>query len=706
MAMEPSVGDAGLGPASSFAGMSGLIEPGSLLEATPECLVLTAADGRIVFANRRVQDLTGFDRSQLVDRHVDFLLAGGLSNITATTFEAPCHRAAGEDFPVEVHLGHIDGPERLLVVTLRDMTELKEGREARFEAEAKYRALVDEIPAVVYLDPVDENADSIYVSPQVTALIGVSPHEWLTDNYCWRHHVHPDDIERVWDEYVDAYEHHTTLNHEYRMVHEDGTVKWVLEQATTIRDEKGVPWLIQGVIFDITERKRAEDQVAFLAYHDSLTGLPNRVLFEEMLGGSIARARRHDLGVGVIYLDLDNFKLVNDSLGHQAGDMLLSQLGERLRECTRETDLVARQGGDEFLLLLSDLERGSGTLPGTDAAMLVAESVATRVHEALREPFDLDGIEFFASASLGISLFPTDANDATGLLRNADAAMYQSKRNAPGGYVLFSSDDDDPMERLSLSTRLRRAVEDKNWVLHYQPILDLGDGTVKGVEALVRWQDPNGGIVPPGEFIPLAEEMGLIEAIGDWVLEELTSQHRLWRTQHDLDLEISFNLSPRQLWSPNLAEHVLERLRAGEVDPTRIVVEITESTAMADPDRTQRILAELHAWGLTLAIDDFGTGYSSLARLKHMPVQILKIDRSFVRDVDRDRDLAGMVRAMIQLAQSLGMTPLAEGIETRGEYEFLRANGCRLAQGFLFSRPVPAAEIPALARGQLAPHFD
>ena len=563
------------------------------------------------------------------------------------------------------------------------------------DAERRYRALVEQIPAVVYLDPVREDSDSLYVSPQVVELLGVSQEEWIVDPYCWRSHVHPEDIERVWQEYTAAYNNHLPLNHEYRMVHEDGTIKWVMEQAYPIDDSEGNPWLVQGMIFDITERKKAEEQVAFLAYNDKLTGLPNRALFEEMLEISLARARRHDLGVGVLFLDLDNFKLVNDSLGHAAGDVLLVQLAERLRGCTRETDLVARQGGDEFLLLLSDLERGSGTLPGTDAATLVAESVAERVHEALREPFDLGGTQFYASGSVGISLFPQDAHDLDSLLKNADTAMYQSKRSAPGGYVLFRTSDEDPIEKLSLATRLRRAVEERHWVLHYQPILDLGDGRMTGVEALIRWQDPTGGITPPGEFIPLAEEMGLIEAIGDWVMDELAKQDLAWRAM-GLDLDVSFNLSPRQLFSPNVSERMISRLQEHGVDPTHVTVEITESTAMTDPDRTQRILQELHAWGLKLAIDDFGTGYSSLARLKHMPVDILKIDQSFIRDVDRERDLAGMVRAMIQLAQSLGMLPLAEGIETPGELEFLRGNGCRLAQGFLFSRPVPAREIPGI----------
>ncbi len=679
--------------------LSRLIEAGSLLEATPECLVVAHADGRIVFANHHVEALTGFSRDELVDRPVDGLIeTDPREQAAGTSVETVCHDRDGRAIPVEVHVGAIEGVERYLVVTLRDMTELQAGREARFEAEAKYRTLVEQIPGVVYLDPVDENQESIYVSPQVTDLLGIAPADWLEDPYCWRRHVHEDDIDRVWQEYEDAYRTHVPLNHEYRMVHEDGSIKWVMEQAFPINDGDGEPWLIQGVIFDITERKRAEEEIAFLAYHDKLTGLPNRALFEEMLESALARARRFDLGVGVLFLDLDNFKLVNDSLGHHAGDQLLIQLAQRLRVCTRETDLVARLSGDEFLLLLADLDRGAGALGGgPDAGLLIAESVASRVREALEQPFDLGGSEFFVSASIGISLYPQDASDAEMLLRNADAAMYRSKEFERGGYVVYASNDDDPAHRLSFSTRLRQAVADRNWVLHYQPIIDLGDGTVHSVEALVRWLQPNGGLVAPGEFIPLAEEMGLIQAIGDWVFEELARQHAEWRSQ-GVRVAISYNLSPRQMWTAHLAEKLLAKLAMYDVEPQDVTIEITESTAMADPDRTQRLLTELHAWGFTLAIDDFGTGYSSLARLKHMPVDVLKIDQAFVRHVEYDRDLAGMVRAMIQLAQSLGMVPLAEGIETYGEYEFLRANGCRLAQGFHFAYPVPAAEIPALIR--------
>jgi diguanylate cyclase (GGDEF)-like protein/PAS domain S-box-containing protein len=677
-----------------FARVAARLEPGSLLEATPECLVVARRDGQIVYANNRIQTLTGFTRQELVGSTIELLVTADILSLPADArLEAFCRRSGGEEFPVEVNVGAIDAGEPLLVVTLRDLSALQAGRDAQFEAEAKYRALVEHIPAVVYLDPVDENDDSIYVSPQIRDLIGIEPAEWLDDPYSWRRHVHPEDIDRAWQDYQESYNGHTPLNHEYRMTHEDGTIRWVLEQAFPIDDEAGRPWLIQGVIFDITERKNAEEQVAFLAYHDKLTGLPNRVLFEEMLESSIARARRNDTAVGVLYLDLDNFKMVNDSLGHHSGDLLLAQLGDRLRTCTRDTDMVARQGGDEFLLLLSDLDREEAQ--GENDALITAQMVANRVREALAEPFDLHGVPFFASGSIGISLFPHDAQDAETLMKNADAAMYRTKRTEPGGFTVFTTGDMDPSHQFSLTSRLREAVREEHWVLHWQPIIDIETGHVESLEALIRWKDPKGGLVAPLEFIPLAEELGLIEAIGDWVIAELVRQQGEWDEQ-GLELRLGFNLSPRQLWSARLAEKIMAQMRGGNVDPRRIIVEITESTAMADPDRTQKILAELHSWGFTLALDDFGTGYSSLARLKHMPVDVLKIDKAFVHDVHNDISQASMVRAMIQLAQGLDMTPLAEGVETPQEYEFLRANGCRLAQGFLFSRPVPAEGIPEL----------
>lgn len=582
---------------------------------------------------------------------------------------------------------------------LLDITELKEAQHRLTQAEQKYRALVEQIPAIVYIDVVDEHMSTTYVSPQMEDLLGITPQEYIKDPDLWYKHLHPDDKERALAEYLRGRDSGQPFTFEYRLVGRNGRSVWFRDSAVVLRGEEGEPAFVHGVMLDVTDTKEAEEQVAFLAYHDKLTGLPNRVMFEELLELSLARARRHESAVAVLILDLDNFKLVNDSLGHIVGDDLLRQVAERLREATRETDLVARQGGDEFLLLLADLER-DGTVPVPDASdgpTLVAESVATRVHEALRRPFGAGGTEVYLSASIGISLFPMHGDDADALLAAADTAMFKSKAAGPGGYVVYADESVEALTKLSLTTRLRKAVEAQQWVLHYQPVLDLAGERMVGVEALLRWPDPNGGLIPPGDFIPLAEEMGLIEVIGEWVVEEMARQDRAWRDQ-GLELELGFNLSPRQLWQPDIAERIISRLDAEGVDPTHVTVEITEGTAMTDPERTQQILWELHGRGLKLAIDDFGTGYSSLSRLKHLPVDVLKIDRSFVRGVDEDPQAGSMVRAIVQLAEGLGMTPLAEGIETEDEWRFLTDTGCQLGQGFFFCRPVPAEEILARFR--------
>jgi diguanylate cyclase (GGDEF)-like protein len=387
---------------------------------------------------------------------------------------------------------------------------------------------------------------------------------------------------------------------------------------------------------------------------------------------------------------------VNDSLGHGNGDELLKMVADRLREATRETDLVARRGGDQFLLLLADLEREERG--DVDAALIRAESVVQHIHESLASAFTVAGTELYLSASMGISMFPQDGEEPGGLLRNAEAAMYESKKAGPSGYVISARGTIDSSAKLQFVTRLRKAVEFQRWVLHYQPLIDLASREMVGVEALVRWIEPDGTMVPPGDFIPLAEELGLIEAIGDWVVNELVYQAKAW-LELGIDIEIGFNLSPRQFWQPDLAQGILTRIAAGGIDPARIVVEVTESSAMLDPDRAQEILWELHRGGLRIAIDDFGTGYSSLSRLREVPVDVLKIDRSFVSGVDRDPQAASIVAAFIELARGLGMTTLAEGIETQGELDLLISRGCQMGQGFLFSRPVPPEEIIAFALG-------
>ncbi len=563
-------------------------------------------------------------------------------------------------------------------------------------AEQQYRSIVEHIPAITYIDAVNEQASAVYVSPQIERVLGYSQQEWLADPDLWPKTLHPDDRARALAENARHNETGESFALEYRMFAKDGRVVWVFDQASLVRDEHGAPLFSHGVMLDISERKRDEQQVAFLAYHDELTGLPSRSMFEELLSLSIDRARRHDGSVAVVCLDLDDFRLVNDSLGHHHGDDLLKMVADRLRGSTRDTDLVARRGGDQFLLLLADLEREErGDM---DAAMIRAESVVQHIHESLASPFVVAGTELYISASMGISIFPQDGEEHGGLLRNAEAAMYQSKKSGPAGYVVSARGSFDSSAKLQFVTRLRKAVENRRWVLHYQPVIELSTGGMTGVEALIRWIEPDGTLIPPGDFIPLAEELGLIESIGDWVVNEIVYQARAW-LDLGIDLEIGFNLSPRQFWQPDLAEKILSQIRNGGVDPARIVVEVTESSAMIDPDRAQEILWELHRGGLLIAIDDFGTGYSSLSRLRAVPIDVLKIDRSFVSGVDEDPQAASIVTAFIELAVGLGMTTLAEGIETRGELALLLARGCEMGQGYLFSRPVPPEEIIAFALG-------
>jgi diguanylate cyclase (GGDEF)-like protein/PAS domain S-box-containing protein len=571
-------------------------------------------------------------------------------------------------------------------------------RERRVSADAiigdRYRSIVEQIPAVTYIDALDDAASTLYVSPQVETLLGYAPDEWMGDPELWLRVIHPDDRARAVAENQRHNETGESFSLDYRIYRKDGRLVWIRDEARIVRDERGVPTFSLGVMIDVTDTKRGDEKVAFLTYHDELTGLPTRAMFEELLELSIGRAKHHGSSVAVICVDIDDFRLVNDSLGRLAGDEVLNVVADRLREATRETDLVARRSGDTFLLLLADLERDGDNV---EVAVARAESAAQRILDSLAVPFRAGGTELYVAASIGISLFPQDGDEPGSLLRNADAAMLESKKGGHA-YVVSNRGALDSSAKLQFVTRLRKAVESQRWTLHYQPVLDLATGRMRGVEALIRWIEPDGTMVPPGDFIPLAEELGLIETIGDWVVRELVYQAQAWR-ELDIDLSTSFNLSPRQFWQPDLANGILERIGEGGIDPAKVIVEITESSAMADPDRAQTILEELHAGGLRIAIDDFGTGYSSLARLRDMPVDVLKIDRSFVSGVDTDPQNQSIVSAFIELARGLGLTTLAEGIETEGELAFVQERGCVMGQGFLFSKAVPPEEIIAMSFG-------
>jgi diguanylate cyclase (GGDEF)-like protein/PAS domain S-box-containing protein len=468
----------------------------------------------------------------------------------------------------------------------------------------------------------------------------------------------------------------------------EGSERILAWHMAAVHDDEGhvTGAVASGV--DVTERRRAEQQIAYLAYHDSLTGLPNRALLQEHLELALARARRHGHAVALLYLDLDDFKLVNDSLGHSAGDDVLCHVAMRLSDRCRDMDLLARQGGDEFLVLLSDLEQD---------AVTAARQAAAGALSALDEPFLVADAEFGVGASVGISVFPADAADAETLLRHADAAMYEAKARGRNAVAVYSADSEEPLERLSMTSRLRKAVAADDLLLHWQPIVSPADGSLYSVEALVRWNDPARGLLRPRDFIGFAEETGLIDRVGEWVIDAICAQRLAWRAE-GFDPAVMLNVSARQLQRPELAAHLCSRLEGHGLDPARMTVEVTESVAMQDPATTEPILRDLHAAGIRVAIDDFGAGYSSLARLRQLPVQMLKIDQSFLRDVPGSAEAAAVVTAIVDLSTALGMVTVAEGVETEAQRRFLVEHGCPLAQGYLFSRPGPARMLEPFLR--------
>ena len=463
---------------------------------------------------------------------------------------------------------------------------------------------------------------------------------------------------------------------------EERLIRW---HNTVLRGDDGVVTGSLGSGEDVTDRRLAEQRVAFLAYHDPLTGLPNRAQLSESVSAAIDQARRTNRSVGLLCLDLDDFKLVNDSLGHPVGDELLVSIARRLEALKRHGDLLARTGGDEFFLLLADLPA-----EGMDDAVTTARRVAA----ALSEPVEVEGAEFHVSASLGVSVFPRLAAGAEELLRQADTAMYQAKRAGRAGHMVYTPEEQHPLDRLSLTARLRRSIDRGELELHYQAIFDLERGLPVGVEALLRWNDPSRGLVPPAAFIPAAEHSGLIEPIGEWVMDELCRQASEW-AKLGLTPRLSVNAAPRELRRSEYVESLAAALERHGIEPARIVVEVTESAAM-DETAARGPIGRLHELGVGVAIDDFGEGFSSLSRLRQIPVEQIKIDRSFMRDVPRSSSASAVVTAIIRLAQALGREVVAEGVETEEQRAFLTAQGCPMGQGYHLARPLPAAEVTAL----------
>jgi diguanylate cyclase (GGDEF)-like protein/PAS domain S-box-containing protein len=643
----------------------------------------------IVSVNRRCEELFGYEPGAMAGSSTAIVFPN------AFDFEAAGARqyaslASGDYFSEERHYRRKDGSLFWCMVSgcAIDQNRPNEGSiwvyadiTARKEAEEKLRlsaTVLEHIADGVMV--VDADGKIVAVNPAFSQITGYSEQEALgKDRTLTRSGRHDDAFyQSLWTELV------TTgfWRGEIWNLRKSGELYLEWLTVSAVRDNRGQTTHYVGVFSDITQVKESQEKLDHLAHHDPLTALPNRLLFNDRLQHALLRASRDHEQLALLFIDLDRFKNVNDTLGHHIGDELLKQVAKALQEKLREGDTLARLGGDEFIVLLEDVD-------GQRGAGLVAEKLVAM----FEEPFMVAGHELFVTCSVGISLFPTDATDLNMLIRNADVAMYQAKARGRNGYSFYApSMTGEGVERLRLETFLRRSIEKEEIFLNYQPQVEIETGRLVGVEALVRWNHPELGLVPPVRFIPLAEDTGFINQLGKWVLYEACRQMVRWQEAGLHVPKIAVNLSVKQFERGSIVNMVADILRETGLEPERLQLEVTESVIMNTGDALN-FINDLHSIGVGLAIDDFGTGYSSLAYLKQLPVQTLKIDRSFIQDISTDVNDEAIAIAIIQLGKSMNLSVIAEGVETEQQAAFLLRQGCRLAQGYLYSKPMLAEEM-------------
>jgi diguanylate cyclase (GGDEF)-like protein/PAS domain S-box-containing protein len=627
------------------------------------------------------QDIVSISREEL-SRIYSRLIQGGEGD---TAVGGWYRRKDGSRFPVEVFRRSVPSEgSHVIVAVVRDVTE----RRATEEELRRFRLAMDNSADMIVLI---DRATMRFVDVNETAckLLGYSREELLRMGSQDVLPVGREELERSYDELI---AHPTggadVLVGEMKShyICKDGSLLPFESTRHVLRSEDTT--IIAAISRDIRARLAIEEKVSHLAQFDSLTGLPNRNLFQDRLTQAMALAKRNDWPMAVLFIDLDRFKLVNDTLGHAAGDKLLKEAAERLRSCIRASDTVGRLGGDEFAAILSELAKPR------DAGL-----VAQKIIDVFERPFDLEGKETYVTASVGVTLYPADSDNAEALVVNADAAMYRAKEQGRNNYQYFTRDmNERAVQRVQMEIALRRALEREEFRLFYQPKADLVTGKICGFEALLRWEHPDKGMVLPGEFIPVLEDTGLIVQAGEWVLRTACVQIKAWQEAGMKVPPISVNLSARQFEQKNLKGAVGQILGETKVDPSLIEFEITESLLMNDPEGAARTLHDLKDSGVKLSMDDFGTGYSSLGYLKRFPIDTLKIDRTFVRDISTDADDATLTRAIINLAQNLRLNVVAEGVETEAQLAFLCLNGCDEMQGYLFARPTTAEECGRMLR--------
>jgi diguanylate cyclase (GGDEF)-like protein/PAS domain S-box-containing protein len=684
-----------------------------LLDSTAEAIYGVDPEGRCIFVNPAFLAMLGYGSAEeLLGRDIHALIhhhhADGRPY---PVVQCPIHEAFAQDrpthaddevfwhkdghaIPVEywAHPIRRDGQVVGAVAAFLDISARKRAEAVLQASEARLK----EAQRLAQLGDweLDLVNDHLIWSEEVYRIFEIDADHFSATLEAFLSAIHAEDRAEVEQAFAASVAERRPYDIVHRLRMSDGRIKHVHERGETRYDEQGRPLRCIGTVQDITASKQSEAQLVRLAHYDALTGLPNRVLLQSRLQRALDRSRRHGARGALLFLDLDHFKNVNDSLGHTAGDELLVEIGRRIAGRIREEDTLARLGGDEFVVLLEWLERAE------DAAVLARDLI-----ERLNQPFTLaDGHTLYIGASIGISLFPDDSQEGDALMRNADAALFQSKAAGRNTYHFYTESLTlAAKERLDMELGLRRALEAGEFLLHYQPQVAAPDGLPLGVEALVRWQPPGQALIPPARFIPIAEETGLIVPLGEWVLRSACAQARAWLDAGLPAMTVAVNLSPRQFRDPDLVAKVRRILAETRLPPARLELEITESAVMDQGDRALALLRELKDLGLSLSIDDFGTGYYSLAYLKRFAIDKLKIDQSFVRDIPDDQDSMEITASIIAMAKNLRLKVLAEGVETEDQLAFLQIHNCDACQGYLFSRPLPAPELERWLSVQAAP---